>query len=148
MFALSLKQLKPLFLDRRPIMDRTDRWWRRAAMRVGGYLRRAARSQIRRRKRISKPGQGPTSWTGLLKRNIFFAYDPRRRTVVVGPAALNKATDAPHLLEFGGRTSLEQEVDGRRVRRLAYYRPRPYMKPALEKTRKKIPSLLRQAAAR
>lgn len=148
MFELSLKQLKPLFIDRRPIVSQADRFWRRAAMRVGGYMRRAARSQIRRRKRISKPGQGPTSWTGLLKQNIFFAYDPRRRTVVVGPVKLNRGSNAPKLLEYGGPATLEREVEGRKVKVSAYYRPRPFMKPAMEKTEQKLPSLLRQVAKR
>ena len=148
MFELSLKQLKPLFIDRRKVVSEADRFWRRAAVRVGGYMRRAARSRVRRRKRVSKPGQGPTSWTGLLKQNIFFAFDPRTRTVVAGPVKLNRGSNAPRLLEYGGRTTLEREVDGRKVTVSAYYRPRPYMRPAMEKTEEKLPTLLRQLASR
>jgi len=63
--------------------------------------------------------------------------------VVVGPLRLNKPGEAPSLLEFGGRTTIERKrtrKDGRRVveRRRVRIEARPYMGPAL---RKELPSI-------
>lgn len=85
----------------------------------------------------SKPGEPPRSITGLLRRNIFFAYDPARESVVIGPAMLNRGTQAPETLEYGGST----EVRGRNVKIEA----RPFMGPALEREAPKLPGFFADA---
>jgi phage gpG-like protein len=95
---------------------------------------RTAKQSIRKRKKTAPPGQTPSSHTGLLKRFIFFGYEPLRRSVVIGPERLDqKNTDAPHTLEYGGRTT----VDKKRVRISA----RPFMGPAFEKEKTNLPSM-------
>lgn len=141
-------RLKQLFFDRAAVTRRTDRATRRVLSKFGAYVRRSARSSIRRRKTASKPGQPPSSHTGLLKRFIWFGYDPApgSGSVVIGPARLNRGGrgEAPALLEYGGRTTLRR--DGRRVR--ARFRDRPYMGPAFAKEQPKLPAMWRDSVSR
>jgi hypothetical protein len=90
----------------------------------------AARRGLPRPKRplaASRPGEPPRTPTGILKRSIVFVYDGARKTVLIGPYALNKGTGAPRTLEYGGTTRIERG-DGSRTVTIA---PRPYMRPAL-----------------
>ena len=128
---------KTMFFDRKKVVDATDRASRRVLSRFGAFVRQRARTSIRRRKGTSTPGSPPHSHTGLLRRLIFFGYDTRRRSVVIGPTALNSASEAPELLEHGGTTTLTR--GGKRVR--ARYRPRPFMGPALEAEQPKLPAM-------
>ena len=78
-----------------------------------------------------------------MKRFIFFAYEPQRRSVVIGPVRLGqKIGDAPAALEHGGRS---QVVSGSRRRkrqvRTVTIRPRPFMGPAFEAERPKLPAM-------
>jgi len=132
-------RLKNLFFDSKAVRDRTDRATRRVLSRFGAFVRRSARSSIRRRKRTSQPGSPPSSHTGLLKRFIFFGYDPRKESVVIGPVRLTQKGrgEAPNLLEYGGTTKVEHR--GKRKR--AKVRPRPFMGPAFEKEQPKLPAM-------
>lgn len=67
----------------------------------GAILRKAERQQIRNRKSPSKPGKSPTNQKGILKENIFYAYDSTTDSVVVGPQRLN-GSGIPRKLEKGG----------------------------------------------
>jgi len=101
-------------------------------------VRTTARSSIRRRKVVSRPGQPPSSHTGLLKRFIFFGYDPARHSVVIGPVALARSDGkAPSLLEHGGMS--------RRAGRAVRYRRRPFMGPAMTKELPGLPKLWRDS---
>ena len=138
MINLRLDQTKGLFFDRARVQAATDRAQRRVLRRFGAFVRQRARTSIRPRKGTSPPGQPPYSHTGLLRRNIYFAYEPMRRSVIVGPVRLNaKAGEAPRLLETGGRTLRRHR--GRL--QPAIYRPRPYMLPAFAAEQQKLPSL-------
>ncbi|MBT6485996.1 MAG: hypothetical protein HOK71_15220, partial [Planctomycetaceae bacterium] len=86
-------------------------------------------------------GQPPSSHTGLLKRNIFFVYEPNRSNVIIGPIQLNSGTDAPALLEHGGTVSGQRRK--KRVRMT--YRPRPFMGPAFERETPKLPQMWRDS---
>lgn len=101
--------------------------------RQGALLRTIARRRIRRRKRASKPGESPTNREGQLKRFLFYAWDPRTRSVVVGPVALGSRPTVPGLLEFGG----DRRVGSSKVRQAE----RPFMAPALETAKTKLPEL-------
>jgi hypothetical protein len=139
--------VKKLFFDRKRVVDAVSRAERQKLSKAGAFVRRSARSSIRKRKKISAPGKPPTSHTGLLKRNIFFAYEPNRSSVVIGPVKLNKPSGAPQLLEMGGTVRIR--VAGRnkrkRARQLARYKPRPYMGPALRKESPNFPNLFKDS---
>ncbi len=130
-----------LFFDRQGVRDRVDRATRRVFSKFGAYVRRTARSSIRRRKKASRPGSPPSSHTGLLKKFIFFGYDPApgSGSVVIGPVRLsqNGRGEAPALLEHGGRTTLKRH--GKRVR--ARFRGRPFMGPAYEQEAPKLSAM-------
>lgn len=109
---------------------------RRLGMYKAGKLRH--RPQKPRRRESSRPGQPPRSQTGILKRFIYDAMDPRTRSVVIGPARIERGTDAPRVLEYGGRTRLP---NGRTI----YLSPRPYMRPALAAKLPQLPKLWKDA---
>jgi len=138
--------VKKMFFDRKAVTRRTDRATRRVLSRFGAYVRTAARSSIRSRKRTSEPGQPPSSHTGLLKRFIFFAYDPQRETVVIGPMPLNqKVGNAPEALEHGGASVVVEGLRRSRRKRRVNIRARPYMRPAFEQEKPKLPAMWRDS---
>ncbi|HEX7010618.1 MAG TPA: hypothetical protein VF184_11585 [Phycisphaeraceae bacterium] len=135
-------EITKLFFDKQAVTSRVDRTTRRVLSKFGAFVRRTARSSIRKRKRTSEPGKPPSSHTGLLKKFIFFGYDPRRDSVVIGPVRLSQKGrgEAPHLLEYGG----PRRSGGRRSR----YRARPFMGPAFEQERPKLPAMWRDSISR
>ncbi len=138
---MKINQAKGLFFDRSAVTNAADRAERRVLSRFGAFVRRGARSSIRRRKSVSQPGSPPSSHTGLLKRNIFFIYERQRSNVVIGPILLNKGTDAPAILEHGGAVTRRRRK--KRVRMT--YRPRPFMGPAFERETPKLPQMWRDS---
>jgi hypothetical protein len=145
MIGLKIDQVKGLFFDSKKVINATTRAERRVLSRFGAYVRRTARSSIRKRKRVSAPGRPPSSHTGLLKRFIFFAYDPGRKSVVIGPTRLNqKAGDAPRALEYGGRSRVTAGRRRRR-RRTVTIAARPFMGPAFEREKPKLPAMWRDS---
>lgn len=149
------------FFDKKAVIDLMDAATRKGMSRAGAFLRKRARSSLRRRKRTSAPGHPPsvhsTDPFATLK-NILFFYEPAKRTLVVGPVRLNQ-TDflngirqqgtVPQLHEFGGVAGIVERSwggqkwfrhDNRRTLRpgqitrvrTAHYPPRPFMAPALE----------------
>jgi hypothetical protein len=150
--ASTVEQFKKTFFDRSAVDKALDRALRRTMSRFGAFVRQRSRSSIRTRKATSQPGTPPTNRTGLLKKMIFFGYEPQAQTVVIGPAALRANPTAPHLLEYGGSRQGNGEViyitrdpgrdasgrfvsKGRQKIRLTgaiSYKPRPYMKPAYD----------------
>lgn len=87
----------------------------------------------------SKPGEPPRWWTKLLRDRVFFAYEPVRRVVVVGPEKVaSKRGDVPHVLEYGG---LSRGPNGKQVT----IEPRPYMRPALAKVQPQMARIWAQA---
>ena len=147
--------------DAPKVTDAVDR----AAIRVlgaqGAFIRTAARSSIRKRKKSSAPGQPPSSHEGTLKRFLIFAVDPHAKSVIIGPAKTNQVFfgkdgqpvtgTVPEVLEKGGSIRILEVLrfgEWRRIDlRMAqdYYAglpkrlhtakiaARPYMGPALEK---------------
>ncbi len=158
-------RIKKLFFDRPKVQRATDKARRRVLSRAGAFIRQTARTSIRKRKGTSPPGSPPYSHVGLLRRLILFGYDERTDSVVVGPVKLNKQSDAPHTLEFGGttvarRTMLVRVGDTGRDRRGRFtrgkrqlvkagtrlvYKPRPFMGPAMQKELPQFPELWRNS---
>ncbi len=141
MIGIKFSEAKDMFFDRPAVMSATDRAQRKVFSKFGSFVRRTARSSIRKRKSISEPGQPPSSHTGILKRTIFFLYSPETRSVIIGPVLLNKGTDAPRLLEHGDTVTRRRRK--RRVR--VKYRPRPFMGPAFAKEQQQLPALWRNS---
>jgi len=123
-----------LFFDSPRVMREMDRATRRALGKSGAFVRRRARTSIRKGKGVSRPGQPPKSHAGDIRRLLFFSLGPDRQSVVIGPQRY-KEGEAPNLLEFGG-TAVRQRIDrktgklGRK--KVVVYRKRPFMGPALE----------------
>jgi hypothetical protein len=160
-FDFDFKNFRANFFRPELILAKADRARRRALSKAGAFVRQRAKTSIRkapmadaetgailrgRRKKgramrpaISKPGDPPYSHEGSLKRLIFFAYDERRDSVVIGPAVF-KNGEAPRLLEHGG-AARRRGADGNL--RTVHYRPRPYMAPALRAELPKFRELLR-----
>lgn len=129
--------IKSMFFDRKAVTDAVDKGTRSVLSRFGAFVRTAARSSIRKRKAISRPGEPPSSHVGLLKKLIYFGYDRSSKSVVVGPTPLNGRAIVPPLLEDGGTLSRK---DTGKVQRCTY-RARPFMKPALKKEQLRLPAL-------
>jgi len=135
------------FFDRKVVRNAVDRAARRVLSKFGAFVRRAARSSIRKRKRASTPGEPPSSHTGLLRKFIFFGYDLGSRSVIIGPARLNQRIgNAPEALEYGGVSeTAEGSRRRKRRRRRIRIRPRPYMGPAMQKELPKLPAMWRDS---
>jgi len=134
-------EMTQLFFDSKKVRRSVDRTTRRVLSKFGAFVRRTARSSIRKRKKASPPGSPPSSHIGLLKKFIWFGYEPAKRSVVIGPARLSQAGrgEAPSLLEYGGTGVVERR--GKRKR--AKVRPRPFMGPAFGKEQPKLPAMWR-----
>jgi len=133
-----------MFFDSKKVVSATDRATRRVLSRFGAFVRRTAKGSIRKRKKISQPGNPPSSHSGLLKKFIYFGYDTGRRAVVVGAMRFTRRGNgkAPELLEHGGTTTL---TDRRGKKKSADYNPRPFMGPAFEKESPKLPDMWRDS---
>lgn len=138
-------RITSLFFDRPAVVRAVDRAKRAVLSRAGAFIRQRARTSIRPRKGSAPPGSPPHSHEGSLRRLILFGYDPRSDSVVVGPVGF-RGSVAPRALEFGGKTTVASRRraprDTRRTLRIA---ARPYMAPALEKERPKLPALWRDS---
>jgi hypothetical protein len=132
-------EITKLFFDKKAVTSKTDRATRKVLSRFGAFVRRTARSSIRKRKKPAPPGSPPSSHIGLLKKFIFFGYEPQKRSVVIGPVQLTQKGrgEAPRLLEHGGTGTVRKK----RVR----YQARPFMVPAFEKEQPKLPAMWRDS---
>lgn len=159
------------FFDRLAVQKMLPPLERRTLSRIGAFIRRRARSSIRRRKRASQPGSPPSAHSSdkvASIRNILFAYEASRKSVVVGPVKLNQVNSdwitggtitIPELMEFGGVLNIqEKSTDSGKTwrrrnrrrsprpweifrKRRAIYRPRPFMGPALQAEQPNIPKI-------
>jgi len=153
---ISLK-MKSCFFDRASVKYRVDRRSRQVLAKFGAFVRRTAKQSIRKRKRSSMPYRPPSSHTGLLRRFIWFAYDRQRQSVVIGPVRLSERNRgaAPEALEYGGTARVEHRDRGNKRRFQTALRkqtttttriqPRPFMNPAFEQEKKRLPSLWRDS---
>jgi len=133
---------KQMFFDRKAVTSAVDRATRKVLSRFGAFVRTSARHSIRKRKRASAPGEPPSSHTGLLRKFIFFGFDRDRRSVVIGPQRRNqKVGDAPHALEYGGTSTVVEGLRSRRKKRRIKIAARPFMGPAFEREKPKLPAM-------
>lgn len=162
MNGIGFRLPKSSFFDRPKVMKSVDRATRRVLSRFGAYVRTTAKRSIKRPRkpprkaprkaprnhsqnqassRTSQPGSAPYSHEGSLKRLIYFGFDPRKRSVVIGPVPF-KEGEAPELLEEGG-TAVRRDHQGKRV--TARYRPRPFMGPAYHQELPSVPQMWRDS---
>jgi hypothetical protein len=151
-------KIKETFFDRPAIVDRVRKARRKNLSKAGAFVRKRARSSLRRRKKTSAAGQTPSVHSknnvATLK-NILFGYDAATDGAIVGPVGLRASGgigpprapgDVPEALESGGTLRVRERLvagkwlpaKGRsRLKttqertRLATYQPRPFMGPAL-----------------
>jgi len=165
MLPLTIKQARTFFFDRKAVMAPMDRARRQVLSRAGALIRGIARrsmKQVGPNTPPSAPGTPPRSRKGLLKKFLYYVYDPTTKGVIVGPALLSgrRSTIIPALHEHGGtarvtarevrwRTEQGQRVKQTTKRRVvARYPQRPYMRPALEKVMPRMPQFWRDVLNR
>lgn len=103
---IAMKFDKRFFFDRKAVADIVGKDAAKALGRAGAFVQRRARSSLRRRKKVSSPGQPPSvhsrdSYATL--KNIQFQFVPASMSVFVGPVLLNgsQGTPVPGLHEHG-----------------------------------------------
>lgn len=157
-----------LFFDRPLVKRAVDAATRRELSRAGAFVRRRAQTSMRRRRGSSPAGSPPFAHEGSLRKLLFFSYDPKAKSVVIGPVRFRDGR-APSLLEFGGSVHIKPRTiympkgevrrlpagsfAGRklvpvRVSGVLTYKPRPYMGPALEAEADNLPSYWRSSVRR
>jgi hypothetical protein len=136
--------IKDMFFDRHVVMRAMDSAKRKVLSQAGAFIRTAAKTSIRKRKKSAPPGSPPHSHEGSLRKLILFGYDRASDSVVAGPVGFAKST-APKALEHGGETVVHSRRKGRLVSRKVKIAARPFMAPALEKERPKLPLLWRNS---
>jgi hypothetical protein len=124
-----------MFFDRAKVQKHMDARTRKVFARFGAYVRQTAKESIKKRSGTSPPGRPPFSHVGTLKRHIYFAYDLKQRSVVIGPVIFpGKTGKALPALEYGGKSIRN---DGRRINVQA----RPFMGPAFVAELKNLSSM-------
>jgi phage gpG-like protein len=95
---------------------------------AGASIRLTARRSIRRSKNPSKEGKPPHTRKGQLKRSLRYAVDRQRERVLIGPT-----------FTVVGRSAMAHEFGGKYKKQR--YPARPFMGPALEKSKNRISKL-------
>lgn len=138
MIGMKVNEAKGAFFDRKAVMNALDKRTRQVFSRFGAYTRTIARNLMKRKKGTSTPGQAPFAHVGLIKDFLFFVLDASSRSVVIGPALLNKRNnDTLAVLEHGGTT--------KRRGKPAHYEARPFMAPAFTAAKAMLPDLWRNS---
>ena len=112
MIGANVSQVKAFFFDRPAVTKAVDRGSLAVLSRFGAYVRTAAQRSMpyaTKKGKRSKPSPAglppraikPHPW---VRQHLYFAFDPKKRSVVVGPAAFGSRTGAPEALEYGGAT--------------------------------------------
>ncbi len=124
-------------------------------MRFGAFVMTKARQSVRKKKKISEPGDPPSGHSELLKRLIRFAAS--NTSVIIGPERESgKIGFAPRALEYGGETEIKiKQKVGRKgkeqVKQLGKkitIKARPFMGPAFIAELKNLDSLWKNAISR
>ena len=161
MLNMSISMAKSNFFDRSAVITRMKKATMRNLSKFGAYVRTRARTSLRYRDKPSMPGQPPhahktmrrtktskkgkvsTQSVSPLRDFLFFAADQSRTSVVIGPARLSgRLGDAPSALEYGGSSVVRAPGGGTRTVQIA---ARPFMRPAFEDTKDKLPEIWRNS---
>ena len=156
-------RMKSLFFDRGKVLRAVNAARRKALSKAGAFIRETAKRGIKGRVGRSGPaGHPPYSHVGAKRRrvnqqrrrqgkapirggfkgikHILFGYDPATESVVIGPVGL-QGSSVPNVLEFGGTSTISRFHNGRVVEEKVRIAPHPYMGPALEKEKPKLPEV-------
>lgn len=156
--------IRQFFFDRIKVANALEKGERKALSKFGAYVRRADQTSLRYRKTISAPGAPPSAHasqgftrqrknrkTGKVSRQpksplrelIYFAWDPAKKSVVIGPVPFKNskvgAGVAPKLIEEGGTGP--GMSDGKRVTKR--YHPHPHTGPAFRKVLPQAPKMFK-----
>jgi len=142
----NVNKSKSFFFDRQAVIKAADKQTRAVLSKFGSFVRRTAKGLIRnagKKGASSRPGQPPKSHNGMLKKFLFFVFDPARQSVIIGPAKLNGtiSDNCPAVLEKGGTTKVRVWQNHQKVVKKVHVEARPYMGPAVSKEIKQLPSL-------
>lgn len=113
--------------------DKTEKCVHQNLRRLGGTIRKIDRRSQRDRPaaQISPAGMPPYAHTRLLKDFTFFAWDPLKKVVVVGPAKLTIIGNAVQALEHGGTSTIMVGFGVNRRPEQVRIRQRPHTWPAV-----------------
>lgn len=160
------------FFDRKGVQSKMQKKEARVLSGTGAFGRTVVRRSIRaggKKKAISDPGSPPryhTKGSASLKDGIFFGYEPKRASVVIGPRLLNArgsgkfnsvryrlvgVKSIPELLEKGGTRIVTGRGRGRSATTLPKpmrqtYKPRPFVgegTKSFELTKNKLRTLMK-----
>jgi hypothetical protein len=141
--AFEMAVIRQSFFNTESVMRKVKAGRKRALSKIGAYVRQRARTSIRRRKKSSPPGQPPSAHSGEIKL-IFFGYDDRSGSVVVGFVRARSKTSGsgvvPRLLEGGGDVTRRTPKGLRRL----HYRGNPTMGPAEASERPRFADAFRE----
>lgn len=147
----SLIKIKSLFFDKAAVISAMDKATRKVLSKFGAFVRTTAKHSIRKKQGPSAPGSPPHSHSGLLKKFIFFSYDPLAMNVVIGPTLLSSkrrsSNTVPEVLEYGGKTERVywNIQEKKRKTKKVTITSRPFMHPAFEKELPKLPAMWRDS---
>lgn len=117
-FKAVIRPLEVAAFDKSRVIAMMEKRMNSALHKFAAFIRQRDRSSIRKRKKSSRPGEPPSSHTGLLRKNIFFAMDKSRNVMLVGAVRLNQIGFtgksftksvrglAPQTLEHGGEVAV------------------------------------------
>jgi len=158
------------FFDRKAVIDAVGKAQVKVMGRQGSLVRGIAKKSMHKAKKSSSPGRPPNVHVGLIKKLIFFAFDPKTASMVCGPIKFTVkgiVSNVLEILEHGGEgivrdraiinkkgqivpfkfmTKLARERAIQSGKVIVVNRPvtieaRPFMAPALEKS---IPYLAKE----
>lgn len=111
-----IAKVKETFFDRKAVINAFDKATRSRLSMFGAFVRKGAKTSMRRRKKASAPGTPPSVHIGFLRQLLFYGLDGTQRSVVIGPVKLpRKGIDGtpvhgtvPEVLEKGGSVYTEE----------------------------------------
>jgi hypothetical protein len=86
-------KVREAFFDRPKVIKALKRAKRKALSKAGAFVRKRARSSLRRRKRASAPGSPPSAHASSSQpslKTILFAFQAASESTIVGPVQLNQ----------------------------------------------------------
>lgn len=144
--TMGIREMKMHFFDR-DVMDASDKQSKEVASKFGAFVRSDAQRSMRTAKsgKPAPPGKPPRVRKGFLKKFLFFAWDPNTRSVVIGPARFGGMTgEIPEALEDGGNVAVRKDTQVVTV----HLHRHPFMGPAAEKNKPKLPSVWRNSVVK
>ena len=116
MLQISLQQAKSNFFDRDKIVKAMDKATSKAMSKAAARLRLTAQRSMRyvdqakpgEQRKTSQPGQPPKAVKQhpLIRRFLYYFYDPNVQPAVVGPIKLPLGQDAQRTMERGGKVRI------------------------------------------